>query len=384
MNDQNGLTSRIASTGVPAARIDFSAEDRTWIAERIAEVLETGQLTLGKYCSMFEESFAALCRAEHAVSVNSGTSALEIIFRSIGVDDRDVLIPANTFFATAAAVMHAGGRVVLTDADCDGFGPTVAELDRCITKKTAAIVVVHIGGMIAPNLPEIRAYAKARGVRLVEDAAHAHGCSLDGRYAGTFGDAAAFSFYPTKVMTSAEGGMIVTDDADIAKSSRIFRDQGKASFHENSHVQMGYNWRMSEPHAIIGVRHLSKLDQMLSARRRIASIYDQELTKVRGLRRVHVGSTAIVNYYKYIAMLPRAADRTSIKQRLKSEFAVSLSGEVYQAPIHRQPIFSDLATGNLEAAEAFCASHICLPVFASMEDSQARHVVDALHAVLKY
>lgn len=370
------------SIAVPAARIDFSADDRSWIAEKIAEVLQSGQLTLGKYCTQFEESFANFCRSSHAVSVNSGTSALEIILRSVSVAGREVLVPANTFFATAAAVMHAGGKVVLTDADFQGLGPSVAEIERRLTPDTVAIVVVHIGGVIAPNMLEIRDFARSRGIRLIEDAAHAHGCSIGGYMAGTIGDAAAFSFYPTKVMTSAEGGMIVTNDAEIARLSRIFRDQGKASFFENSHVQMGYNWRMSEPHAIIGLRHLTKLEQMLVARRRIAAIYDDELPTVRALRPIRIERGSESNYYKYMALLPDGADRGSIKERLKREFNVSLSGEVYHAPIHRQPIFSNLVSGHLSAAESFCASHVCLPIFASMEDVQARHVVTALRHVL--
>lgn len=367
---------------VPAARIDFSEEDRTWIAQRVAEVLQSGQLTLGKYCAMFEESFAQFCGAQNAVSVNSGTSALEIILRSIDVTGRDVLVPANTFFATAAAAMHAGANVVLTDADFEGLGPSVAELERRLTVNTAAIVVVHIGGVIAPNMLEIRDFAAAKGIRLVEDAAHAHGCSIGGLMAGTLGDAAAFSFYPTKVMTSGEGGMIVTNDSEIARLSRILRDQGKASFFENSHVQMGYNWRMSEPHAVIGVRHLTKLEEMLAARRRIADIYNDGLSSVRALRPVRIAPGSLSNYYKYMALLPEGADRTSIKDRLKREFNVSLSGEVYQAPIHRQPVFSGLATARLSGAESFCATHICLPVFASMNERQAHHVVDSLRHVL--
>ena len=139
----------VAAPAVPAARIQFLPEDRAWIAERIQEVLASGQLTLGRYGAEFERRFAALCGTKHAVAVNSGTSALEIILRSLGVEGRDVLVPTNTFFATAAAVVHAGGRPVLVDMDADSFGISPEEVERRLTPKTAGIVAVHIGGLVS-------------------------------------------------------------------------------------------------------------------------------------------------------------------------------------------------------------------------------------------
>jgi len=211
---------------VPAARIEFRPEDRRWIAGRIEEILESGQLTLGPYGRAFEEGFAKLCGVEHAVAVNSGTAALEISLRALGVEGRDVLVPANTFFATVAAVVHAGGRPVLTDTDPETFGTAPEEIERRLTPDSVGFVVVHIGGVVTPRMPELQELARRKGLFLVEDAAHAHGSSFDGTAAGAFGAAAAFSFYPTKVMTAAEGGMITTNDARVAEEARIYRDQG--------------------------------------------------------------------------------------------------------------------------------------------------------------
>jgi len=241
----NGLARQEGEAGqarkVPAAKIQFLPEDRAWIAERIQEILSTGQLTLGKYGAEFEQKFAQFCGTNHAIAVNSGTSSLEIILRVLGVEGKDVLVPTNTFFATAAAVIHAGGRPVLVDMDPESFAVRPEDLEKKLTPKTAGLIVVHIGGIVSRRLPELQEWATQKGLWLVEDAAHAHGSSLDGVRAGAFGIAASFSFYPTKVMTSAEGGMIVTNDAHVAEEARIYRDQGKASFTQNAHIRMGYN-----------------------------------------------------------------------------------------------------------------------------------------------
>ncbi len=367
---------------VPAARIQFLPEDRAWIAERIQEVLASGQLTLGRYGAEFEKVFATLCGTRHAVAVNSGTSALEIILRGLGVAGRDVIVPTNTFFATAAAVVHAGGRPVFADLDPESFAISPETVERVLTPQTAGVVVVHIGGLVTRRMGELLALARAKGLWLVEDAAHAHGSSHDGTMAGNFGVAASFSFYPTKVMTSAEGGMIVTSDERLAEEARVYRDQGKASFLTNAHTRMGYNWRMSEPHAIIGLRHLQRLPAMIADRQRIARLYDAGLADARSLLPLKPPAGGSCNYYKYVAVLREKRDRQALKKQLKGEHGVGLSGEVYEAPLHEQPVFREYARGPLPLAEDLCARHVCLPLFSGMEDEAARQVVDAVRAVI--
>ena len=367
---------------VPAAKIQFLPEDRKWIAERIQEVLASGQLTLGKYGSEFEKKFAELCGTRHAVAVNSGTSALEIILRSLAIDGRDVLVPTNTFFATAAAVVHAGGNPILVDMDPESFAILPEDVEKSITAKTAGIILVHIGGIVSSNTPALIELASEKGLWVVEDAAHAHGSSYLSVSAGTFGIAGAFSFYPTKVMTSAEGGMIVTNDDQIAEESRIYRDQGKASFTVNAHVRMGYNWRMSEPHAIIGLKHLGRLPAMIEERRTIASIYDMGLDEFGNLYPLKIPAGGICNYYKYIAVMKNPRDRKALKAELREHYGVSLAGEVYEEPLHKQPVFAEYAAGSLPVSEDLCARHICLPVFPGMKQSEAMQVLDALKQVI--
>lgn len=211
----------------------------------------------------------------YAIAVNSGTSSLEISLRILGVKGKEVIVPTNTFFATPAAVLHAGGRVRFVDADPESFSIDVERFPQVIGGETVGVIVVHIAGIVTPRMAEIEAICRERGLWLLEDAAHAHGCSYKGQMAGTFGRAASFSFYPTKVITSGEGGVIVTNDEKVYEEALIYRDQGKAGFLTNFHTRLGYNWRMSEPSAIIGLSQLARLDEFIAARNHIASIYDR-------------------------------------------------------------------------------------------------------------
>jgi len=230
---------------IPAAKIYFPEDDRKAILKQIDGILESGQLTLGKYGREFEQRFAEYVGTKHAVAVNSGTSALEITLRALDMEGSSVIVPTNTFFATPASVIHAGGKVIFADIT-DNLCLDPASVRRQINKGTKAVIIVHIGGLIPPQIEEVRQICREHGLFLIEDAAHAQGSSLNGKKAGSFGIAAAFSFYPTKVITSGEGGMIATDDENIYKRALVFRDQGKAGFLGNIHTEMGYNCKLLE------------------------------------------------------------------------------------------------------------------------------------------
>ncbi len=363
---------------VPPTRIDFTPEDQEWIANRIKDVLASGRLTLGAFGEQFEREFTNLTGSRHAIAVNSGTASLEIMLRAMDVAGKDVLVPANTFFATASAVIGAGGRPVLMDTDVATLSTSLDEIKRRLTPETAGIMIVHIAGIITAEMPAIAAFARSKGLWMMEDAAHAQGATLDGKHAGTFGLAGSFSFYPTKVMTSAEGGMIVTDDDRMREEAHLYRDQGKASFLQNTHVRMGYNWRMSEPHAVIGLRHLQGFAGLLAGRRRIARLYDAAFAGGDLIRPIATPKGCEPNYYKYVVMLPDGCDRAALKGWLKQHHNVHCSGEVYEVPLHRNEVLRHLDPGNLTGAETACGRHICLPIFASMTETQGRQVVEAL------
>lgn len=368
---------------VPAARVVFDADDRAAVAAAVSESLASGALTLGPHTERFETAFAAAHRSPHAVATSSGTAALEIALRIVGVGNRDVVVPANTFYATAAAVVHAGGRPVFADVEASTLALSAATVEAVLTPSTAAVVLVHIGGMITPQIDAIRKLCDSRGVALVEDAAHAHGSSYDGRMAGTFGLAGAFSFYPTKVTTAGEGGMILTASAQVRDEARIYRDQGKGAFTTNHHVRDGASWRLSELNAAAGEVHLRRLKEFVQVRRSVAARYTAALADVDGLEPLAEPSACVGNFYKYIVLLPEGTDRARFKAEVADRFDVRLSGEVYDLPLHKQPALLKYANGALPVAEDVCGRHICLPVHSDMRDDEVDQVLTAVTGVFQ-
>jgi dTDP-4-amino-4,6-dideoxygalactose transaminase len=360
----------------------FRPEDRRRILELVDDALCRGSLTLGPVTAQFEHDFSARVGSKFAVATSSGTSALEILFRGLGLGGTEVVVPANTFFATAAAVLHAGGRPRFADVDPATLALSEATVRDAITADTAAVVIVHIGGLVSPEIEGIRTLCEQRGLVLIEDAAHAHGSVWAGRPAGSLARAAAFSFYPTKVVASAEGGMIVTDDEALSDEARIFRDQGKSSFVGAAHIRLGSAWRMSEVHAAIGLVHLQRLEEFVTVRRAVARRYDEELGTLAGLELLREPERSRSNYYKYPALLAPGIDRGGFKEDLRRRFGVSLSGEVYATPLHLEPVFAGLAERPLPVAEDVCARQVCLPVHSDMTEGEVDRVVASVTAAL--
>lgn len=368
---------------VPPARVVFNADDRRRVLELVDSALASGTLTLGPLTSQFEDAFAAAHGGGYAVGTNSGTSALEIILRCVGVEDSEVVVPANTFYATAAAVLHAGGRPRFADIDPATLALSASTVEAALRPGVSAVLHVHIGGAISPEIEKIRGLCEERGVALIEDAAHAHGSRLEGKAAGSWSRAAAFSFYPTKVVASAEGGLILTSDQALRDEARIYRDQGKASFLEGGHVRLGSAWRMSELQAAVAMVHLSRLQDFLSVRRTVASRYDEGLKDCRGLTPLVPSPGSDSNYYKYIAVLDEGVDRDEFKSRIREDFSVGMSGEVYATPLHLEPVFKGFADEPLPVAEDLCARHVCLPVHSDMTSAEVDQVIEGVRSTIE-
>lgn len=364
---------------IPPLKVVFSEQDRQEIGRRIDRCLVTGMMAQGTNVKEFEEEFARYVGAKHAVAVSSGGAAIEVAMRLLNVEDREVLVPTNTFAATATGVLLAGGRVRLVDAAADTFSVSRSALQRAVTPQTVGVVVVHIGGIVTPEIKAIRQWCDERGLWLFEDAAHAHGSGLNGTMAGHFGHAAAYSFFATKVMTSGEGGMLVTDDDELANRARGLRDYGKPDPWVSFHTQIGSNWRMAEFGAVVGLVHLRRLDEFIAWREKIAAVYSEELQSVTGLTLVLPRGRS--SWYKYIVLLPENANRDQIKKLMK-ERGVSLAGGVYETPLHQQPVFAPLADGRYPVADDICGRHVCLPVYYGMTEDDAGYVVQTLKEIL--
>jgi dTDP-4-amino-4,6-dideoxygalactose transaminase len=370
---------------VPPVKPYFPKSDVEKIKHHVEKILESGMLTMGIYTREFEEKFAQLCDIKYAIAVNSGTAALDIILRSMKLQQGDeVLLPTNTFSATAASVVFAGGKPILTDINPSSLCMDVEDLEDKITSRTKGVIVVHVGGLICPEINNIRKICEDKGLFLIEDAAHAHGSKIDGRSAGSLADAAAFSFYPTKVMTTGEGGMITTSDERIAKMAMILRDQGKENFSSSIIVELGYNWRMDEISAAIGIVQLKRLNEIITKRNIIARIYDQAFDRMSGLKPLKTPPNILNNYYKYVAILDKDIDREKLKAKLRDK-GVRCGGEVYWPPLHMQPAYQRLLgtkPGDFPKAEDVCRRMICPPMYTDMSVEDANYVIEKFKEAL--
>jgi len=371
---------------IPPVKPYFPPDDIQLIQEYVKTILSSGMLTLGEFTKRFEADYARLCGVRHAVAVNSGTSAIEIILRALGLKPGDeVLVPTNTFSATAAVVVIVGGKPIFTDIDASSLCIDAQNVQKYLTRKTKAVIAVHIGGLICPEIKAIKEICEDHRVCLVEDAAHAQGSLLDKKSAGSFGDGGAFSFYPTKVMTTGEGGIITTNSDDLAKKAMVLRDQGKEDFSSNIIIEIGYNWRIDEISAAIGLTQLRRLPDFIKRRNKIAAYFDKELTKVSELKPLRIPKNAVSNYYKYVAFAAPEIKRALFKQKLR-EKGVRLSGEVYWPPLHMEPIYKRLLgtkEGEFPVAEDVCARMVCLPIYSQMTLSEAKYAIRKVKEVLR-
>ncbi|MFF3645453.1 DegT/DnrJ/EryC1/StrS family aminotransferase [Streptomyces sp. NPDC002564] len=387
------FTRRLAATEVrpsppvPAQRIRFEPAERRAVLDRVDAALASGILTQGPLVARFEELTRDWTGTPGA-AVASGSAALEIALRVIGVAGRTVLTPVNTFFATAAAAVRAGARVRFVDIELDGLGMDPDALRSALDRHpdTAAVVPVHIGGIVSPALDGILDQCHERGIPVLEDAAHAFGSALGDRPAGSLGRFGAFSFFPTKVAISGEGGLLTGQDPDDLEQIRRWRDHGKSAQGSTLHDRPGGNWRLSELHAAVGTVDLERFADTLASRRELAAHYDA-LLDAPGAPRAHtVPAGTHSNYYKYLVHLDESVDRDLLKKRLRERHGVQLAGEVYDHLLCDHPYFTE--QGDEDPASAhphgrrFARHHIALPLYPSLTHDEQARVVAALRSEL--
>ena len=281
-----------------------------------------------------------------------------------GVANKTVLVPTNTNFATAAAVLRAGGQVGFLDMDRATFAPSLTMVQEAVEQPqplsqapVAGILWVHIGGVIAPAFPTIVEYCRRRGLFILEDAAHAHGSQLGGVKSGNLADAAAFSFFPTKVMTTCEGGMITTNNDEEDYLARSFRNQGKRGMNYGSlHHDLGNSWRITEINALLGLMQLRKLPYVLRKRQAMYEIITKALNEA-GLDYVSTHHMEAASHYKLIVTLPAGRCVDDVKTTL-ANVGVLLGGAVYDLPCHRQPVFEGICRDETyPGADRWCPNH---------------------------
>jgi dTDP-4-amino-4,6-dideoxygalactose transaminase len=361
---------------IPSMRIYIPKEDRESLTHCFEEIIDSKILTEGKYCKELEKQLSEYLGVKHIVVTNSGTGALELVLRAMRLSG-EVVVPTETFSATLYAVLRAGCKPVLADCEDDMYlSPN--DVKRRITNNTKAVLVMHVGGHISESIEELLKLCEQHTIPLIEDAAQAAGSRFQGLFACNLGEGAACSFFPTKVIGSAEGGFAAFKDDEVAERARLIKDQGKSV--GNYCTVQGYNWRMNEFQAALALSQLKRVEDFIKHREGIARLYDKRLEEFSGatikpLVRSHMERP---NWYKYICFL-LGADREKLKARLRAK-QISLSGEVYEIPCHIQPAFEDLQykRGDFPIAERVCATHICFPMTSELTIEQANYFIDSL------
>jgi dTDP-4-amino-4,6-dideoxygalactose transaminase len=358
--------------------VDLSALHRPIMEEldeAIRRVVERGDFILGEEVDRFEQEFAAYCGAAHAVGVDCGLSALELILRAYGIGPGDeVIVPTFTFTATAAAVTFAGAKPVFVDVDPLTYCIDVAQVEAAITPRTRAVIAVHFYGQPA-EMDELRRVAERSALVVIEDACQAHGASHKGRKTGSLGDAAAFSFYPSKNLGAfGDGGMAVTDDADVADKIRAMRNCGQKR--KNVHELAPFNHRLDTLQAAVLRTKLRFLDRWNESRQRTAEGYE------RLLENCAVVTPAVPPESKHVYHLyvVRSSTRDALQAYLR-ESGIG-SGVHYPLPVHLQPFYAGLGyrEGAFPVAERLANEVLSLPMFPFMSDEQMRFVTSRIGA----
>jgi perosamine synthetase len=356
---------------IPAAKPLIGAEER----DAVDRVLRSGMIAQGPEVEAFEQEFATLVDDHHCVAVNSGTSALHLGLLAAGIGAGDeVIVPSFSFAATANAVRLAGAEPVFVDIDPASFCLHPAAVAAAVTTRTAAIMPVHLYGHPA-DMPALQQIADRHGLLVIEDAAQAHRARLDDRPVGSFGAVAAFSFYPTKNMTTGEGGMIVARDGEVARLARLLRNQGMEQRYRNEVI--GFNTRMTDIAAAIGRVQLAKLEGWTARRRQLASQLDSGLIDLDGVIAPPVTPGAFHVYHQYTIRVTE--DRDGVQKRL-ADAGVG-SGVYYPTPIHELPSFG-LELELPETARA-AAEVLSLPVHPALSDDDVQAVLRGVHEAVR-
>ena len=365
---------------IPLARPELGAREE----ELALEVLRSGRLSLGPMGERFERDFAAWLEVDDAVAVSSGTTALHLGVRALGWGAGDeVLTSPFSFVASANCLLYEGARPVFCDVDPDTLDLDPAAVEAALGERSAGILPVHIFGYPAA-MPELEASAQRRGLGILEDACEALGAiDSEGRQVGGRGNLATFAFYANKQLTTGEGGMIVPADAATAARLRSERNQGRAAdMGWLDHGGLGFNYRLSDLAAALGVAQLEKLDELLARRAAVAALYEEALAGIDGLRApIAARGAERRSWFVYAVELPEDADREAAIARLGER---GIAAKAYLPCIHLFPHLRELGyrEGQFPIAEAASARSLALPFFPSMSEAQVSRVCEELAAAL--
>lgn len=367
--------------------IPLSSPDITEMERKaVLEVLNTRYLSLGPKVREFEDKFASYAEARHVIAVNSGTSGLHLCVKALEIGEGDEVITTPfSFVASANCLLYERALPIFVDIDPWTFNLDIGQIEQKITKRTKAILPVHVFGHPC-NMDEILDIARKHNLFVIEDACEAIGAKYKHKKVGTLGDCGVFAFYPNKQMTTAEGGVIVTNNDEVAKLCRSMRNQGRSATQVwLTHERLGYNYRLSDIHCALGIVQLERIDELLSKRAKVACLYNELFKGLHQIRTPFVSSVVTMSWFVYVILLSdefTREQRDYLIQKLR-ESGVSCSN--YFPPIHLQPFYQQMfgyKMGDFPIAESVADRTIALPFYGSLPEQEISYVVETLKGAL--
>ncbi|MCX7795436.1 MAG: DegT/DnrJ/EryC1/StrS family aminotransferase [bacterium] len=360
---------------VPMSAPDLDDSD----IQAVLEVLKSGRLALGPKMREFEELMAEYIGVKYAVAVSSGTAGLHILVRALGIKEGDeVLVPSFTFSASVNAILYERAKPIFVDIEPETYNLDPDDLERKITKKTKAIMVVDIFGHPA-EWSKILEIADRYNLKVIDDSCEALGAEYKGKKVGQFGDCACFAFYPNKQMTTGEGGMIVTNNEKIAKLSMSLRNQGRGEMSAwLHHERLGYNYRMDEMSSALGVSQLKRIELFLQKREHVARMYTEKLSKYSWVRPPVVKPYVRMSWFVYVVTLKEGLDRDEVIKKMEKR---GIPARGYFSPIHLQPYIREMfgtKEGMLPVTEDIARRTLALPFHNNLREEEIVEVVRAL------
>lgn len=369
---------------IPLSRPDITQKE----VGLIASVLATSKLSIGPMIEEFENKIASYVGTRYAVAVNSGTSALHLCIKSLGIKDGDEIITSPfSFIASANCALFERAKPVFVDINEDTLCIDPERIEEKITPKTKAILPVHIFGYPA-DMDRIMEIAKQYNLSVIEDAAEALGSEYKGRKVGSFGNMGVFAFYPNKQISTGEGGMAVTDNKEISLLWRSLRNQGRSEGSEwLSHERLGYNYRMSELHAALGVAQMERIEQIILKRQQVAEMYNERLRSLSELKIPYSSHHIKMGWFVYVVRIDSVRfsreDRDAIIRQLDQR---GISCRNYFPPIHLEPFYRKMfgyKEGDFPITEWVSGKTIALPFYNNISEEEIDYICDNLEAIIK-
>lgn len=368
-------------------KIPLSAPDITeFEIEAVTSVLRTSRLSLGPRMEEFEHAFAGYIGTPHGIAVSSGTAGLHLCIRTLNIGEGDeVIVPSFTFIAAANVIRYERARPVFVDIDTESLNMSPESIERAITPKTRAILVVHTFGRPAA-ITAILDIAKRHSLVVIEDACEAIGAEYNDNKVGTFGDAAVFGFYPNKQITTGEGGMVLTQQPELAKRIRAMRNQGRYDSGDwLQHAEVGFNYRLSEINCALGLAQLKRIEEILQRREQVALLYQKHLASLNGLILPALKMPYNrISWFVYVVRLDATFADHSRDNIVTALTDAGIGCGRYFAPIHLQPCYAEWRNAHLPVTEAQASRTIALPFFNQMKEDEIIQVSTELRAALQH